>query len=140
MAKLKTQPGKASVSQFINAVDDEQKRHDCKQVMTIMKQVTGKKPVMWGESIVGYGQYHYKYASGREGDWMVTGFSPRKQNLTIYIMPGFSEYQDIMDKLGKYKLGRSCLYVKKLEDIDQNLLRELIARSVQDMERIYGCA
>ena len=139
MAQLKTQPGKASVSQFINQIEDAQKRRDCNQVMKLMKQVTGKKPVMWGDSIVGYGQYHYKYASGREGDWMATAFSPRKQNLTIYIIPGFSGYPDLMEKLGKYKLGRSCLYVKNLEDIDLDVLAELVERSVTDMEKMYEC-
>lgn len=139
MATLKTIPTRASVREFITSVEDENKRRDCRAVMKIMKEVTGKKPVLWGNSIVGYGQYHYKYKSGREGDWMVTGFSPRKQNLTIYIMPGFSNYPDIMDKIGKYKLGSSCLYVKRLADIDTGLLKELVARSVEDMENIYGC-
>lgn len=94
---------------------------------------------MWGTSIVGFGNYHYKYASGREGDYFVTGFLPRKQNITIYIMPGFTRYEAMMSKIGKYKTGKSCLYIKKLDDIDRDLLRELISQSVKDMAEIYEC-
>ena len=105
----------------------------------MMRRITGKPPKMWGTSIVGYGKYHYKYKSGREGDWFITGFAPRKQNLTIYIMPGFTRYPDIMKKLGKYKLGVSCLYIKSLADIDEKLLSELIEKSVFDMREMYEC-
>jgi len=98
-----------------------------------MKQVTGDKPIMWGDSIIGFGTYKYKYASGRQGEWPVTGFSPRKQNLTIYIMSGFDEYDDLLTQLGKHSTGKSCLYIKKMEDIDQDVLRELISKSVEHM-------
>lgn len=128
MAELKTKVNDASVDDFINAVADEQRRNDCKAVAKMMEEITGEKGKMWGASIVGFGSYHYKYASGREGDWMATGFSPRKQNLTLYVMTGFGE-QDLMKKLGKYKTGKSCLYLKKLSDVDEDVLRELITRS-----------
>lgn len=139
MAELKTKPNRQSVTTFIKSVEDYKKRKDCIAVMTMMKEITGKRPKMWAASIVGYGNYHYKYESGREGDWFITGFSPRKQNLTIYIMPGFSKYEKIMRKLGKYKLGVSCLYIKTLEDIDQVLLKELIKKSFADMKKLYEC-
>ena len=131
MAELKTKKNNASVSAFLATVEDDQKRRDCKAVVKIMKEVTGARPKMWGASIVGFGSYHYKYASGREGDWMLTGFSPRKQNLTLYIMDGFKGRAALMKKLGKHKTGKSCLYVKKLEDIEMDVLRELITRSVE---------
>ena len=140
MAELKTRQNNASPAAFIKGVEDEQKRKDCRELLALMKEVTGKPPKMWGDSMVGFGSYHYKYASGHEGDWFVTGFSPRKQNLTIYIMLGFDRYEPLMKKLGKYKLGKSCLYVKKLDDIDRGLLRELVAQSLKDMEKIYDCS
>ena len=130
MAELKTKRNDGSVEDFLNSVEDEAKRDDCYQVLNIMKEITGEEPKMWGGSIVGFGSYHYKYASGREGDWFVTGFSPRKQALTLYIMAGFSKYDELMSKLGKYKTGKSCLYIKKLDDIDEEVLRELITTSV----------
>ena len=139
MAELKTQPTTASVTAFLNAVDDPQKRRDAKEVLALMKEITGKKPEMWGTSIVGFGTYHYRYASGREGDWPVTGFSPRKRDLTIYVMLGFSRYQALMKKLGKYKTGKSCLYLKRLDDVDRKVLRQLITRSVADMKKAYEC-
>ncbi len=140
MAELKTKPNRKSVTTYIKSIEDYKKRKDCITLMAMMKEITGKRPKMWGESIVGYGKYHYKYKSGREGDWFVTGFAPRKQNISIYIMPGFSKYRTIMKKLGKYKLGVSCLYIKSLEDVDQKLLHQLINKSVKDMEKIYECA
>ena len=139
MAELKTKPNRKSVTTYIKSIEDYKKRKDCITLMAMMKEITGKRPKMWGESIVGYGKYHYKYKSGREGDWFVTGFAPRKQNISIYIMPGFSKYQTIMKKLGKYKLGVSCLYIKTLEDVDHKLLHQLISKSVKDMDRIYEC-
>jgi len=139
MTELKTQPTTASVAAFLNAVDDPHKRRDAKQVLALMKEITGKKPDMWGTSIVGFGTYHYRYASGREGDWPVTGFSPRKRDLTIYVMLGFSRYQALMKKLGKYKTGKSCLYLKRLDDVDRKALRQLITRSVADMKKAYEC-
>jgi hypothetical protein len=131
MAELKTKKTQASVAAFLNAIDDDQKRRDSKAVAKIMKEITGKSPKMWGTSIVGYGSYHYKYASGQEGDWPLTGFSPRKQALTLYIMSGFKEYKPLLKKLGKHKTGKACLYIKKLEDVDEKVLRELIKRSVK---------
>lgn len=139
MAELKTKATKASVAAFLRTVDDERKRNDAREVMALMKDVTGKRPKMWGPSIVGFGSYHYRYGSGREGDWPVTGFSPRKQYLTIYIMPGFSRYAPLMKKLGKYKTGKSCLYLKNLDDVDRKVLRRLVARSVTDMKKMYEC-
>ena len=136
MAELKTKPNHKSVAAFIQSIE-EKRRDDCKTICDLMKSITGKPPCMWGENIVGFGQYHYKYASGREGDWFVTGFSPRKQNLTIYIMPGFSSYQLLLSKLGKHKTSVSCLYVKKLDDIDIKILKQLITRSVRDMSKLY---
>ena len=105
--------------------------------MKIMKEVTGKRPKMWGDSIVGYDSYRYKYASGREGDWPVTGVSPRKQALTLYIMSGFKKYPALMKKLGKHTTGSSCLYIKKLEDIDTKVLKQLIQESVKYMKAAY---
>jgi hypothetical protein len=137
MAENKTIENKASVSAFLNSIDDPRRRSDAKKVAAIMRRVTGKPPRIWGTSIVGYGKYHYKYASGREGDFMLVGFSPRKQNLAVYIMPGFDEFQALMKKLGKYKTGKSCLYLKNLEDINVNVLEKLIERSVKAMRKRY---
>ncbi len=130
MAELKTQPNETSVEAFLDGVSDETKRQDCHALVELMRQVTGEEPKMWGGSIVGFGSYHYKYASGREGDWFLAGFSPRKQNLTLYIMSGFSRHDELMSQLGKHKTGKSCLYVKKLADIDGDVLKELVERSV----------
>jgi hypothetical protein len=130
MAELKTKPIKKDVNIFIESVKDSQIRGDCLILKAIMEKITRSKGVMWGESIVGFGSYHYKYASGREGDWFLTGFSPRKQNLTIYIMTGFLRYNELMSKLGKYKTGKSCLYIKRLKDIDIDILKILITESV----------
>ncbi len=139
MAELKTKASDASVSAFLQSVDGEQKRRDARDILALMKEETGKRPRMWGTSIVGFGSYHYKYQSGREGDWLVTGFSPRKQNLAVYIMPGFSRYSRLMNRLGKYKTGKSCLYLRRLGDVDQKVLRQLVTRSVADMEKLYDC-
>ena len=137
MAELKTRVNKASVTAFINGVEDKQKRADAKAVAAMMRKATGSRAKMWGSSIVGYGSYHYVYASGQEGDWMLTGFSPRKQALTVYIMPGFSELGALMKKLGKYKTGKSCLYIKRLSDVDTAVLEKLIIKSVQLMRKKY---
>jgi hypothetical protein len=139
MAELKTKQNRASVSAFLKSVENDQRRKDSQQLLAMMKAVTGKAPKMWGDSIVGFGAYHYKYKTGREGDWMVTGFSPRKQNLTVYIMPGFSKYQALLKRLGKYKTSVSCLYLNKLDDIDRKVLKQLVARAYQDMQKIYPC-
>ena len=135
MAELKTKPTQTSVEQFLRSVPEERKRADSFTILELMKKVTKDESIMWGDSIVGFGSYHYKYASGREADWFLTGFSPRKQSLTLYIMSGFDEYEPLLDKLGKYKTGKSCLYIKKLEDVDLNVLEELIEKSVDHMRR-----
>jgi len=130
MAELKTQPSDASVEEFLNGIADEQKRADCFTLLGLMRKATGAEPKMWGDSIVGFGTYRYKYASGREGDWMQIGFSPRKQNLTLYIMSGFSRYDDLMKSLGKHSTGKSCLYIKRLDDVDMPTLETLVQESV----------
>ena len=137
MTQNKTQPNKVSVAAFLNSIDNETRRRDAKQVAKIMKAVSGYGPRMWGSSIVGYGTYHYKYASGREGDFMRVGFSPRKQNLVLYIMSGFGEYDALMKKLGKHKIGKSCLYVNRLADLDLDVLQKLIKASLKYMDKKY---
>ena len=137
MAANKTQPTKQSVESFINAVENEQRKKDGFEVLELMKEITGEDPVLWGPSLIGFGKYHYKYESGREGNFFRTGFSPRKTALTLYIMSGFSRYDDLMNKLGKYKTGKSCLYVKKLDDVDLEVLRELIEESLKFMKEKY---
>lgn len=137
MAEIKTQPTKVSVTDFINSIDDREKRSDARKVAAMMRRATGKRARMWGTSIVGFGTYHYKYASGREGDFFLTGFSPRKQALTVYIMAGFSRFDRLMKKLGKHKKGKSCLYVKRLADVDQGVLEQLINESVKFMRKNY---
>ena len=134
-AELKTKVNDASVTNFLNSVTDEQKRNESFEILKLMKQVTKEEPKMWGSSIVGFGSYHYKGASGREGDWMLTGFSPRKQNLTLYLMHGFDVHKDLLNKLGKYKTGMGCLYIKKLDDVDRKILKELVQASVKRMKQ-----
>lgn len=126
----KTQPTKITPQDFIAAVDNEQKREDAEWVMGMMAEVTGEPPVMWGPSIIGFGTYHYVYESGREGDWMVTGFSPRKAALSLYLMSGVEREEALLAKLGKYKTGKSCLYIKRLSDVNTDVLRELVEASV----------
>jgi len=138
MSDLKTVKNDASVDKFIDGVADDKRREDSRKVLELMERVTGEAPKMWGPSIVGFGTYRYKYATGREGDWMKTGFSPRKQNLTVYIMDGFDKYEDLMAKLGKYKTGKSCLYINKLEDIDFKVLERLIKQSMNHFNKKYG--
>ncbi|HZY30911.1 MAG TPA: DUF1801 domain-containing protein [Candidatus Methylomirabilis sp.] len=133
MAELKTKVNKANVEKFLNTIKDEKKREDSFTVLELMKQVTKAEPRMWGSSIVGFGSYHYKYASGREGDWFLTGFSARKQNLTLYIMAGFEEYEELLRKLGKHTTGKACLYIKSLEDVHVPTLRKLVQQSVKHM-------
>lgn len=135
MAENKTKQNDQSVTKFISKVEDPQKRADSQAIIKLMKQVTREEPKMWGGSMVGFGRYHYKYDSGREGDWFITGFSPRKQNLTLYIMPGFDKYESLMEQLGKHKTGKGCLYIKKLEDVDKKVLKELINQSFQYMKK-----
>jgi hypothetical protein len=137
MAKNKTKATGISVTEFMKSIEDPQKRADAKQVATIMRRTTGKRAKMWGSNIVGFGTYHYKYDSGREGDFMITGFSPRKQALTVYVMPGFSKFAPLMKKLGKYKTGKSCLYIRRLSDVDEKVLEKLIDGSVKLMRKKY---
>jgi len=135
MAETKTRPTAQSVSAFIASIDDDQRRKDARTLLALMKKVTKKPAKMWGPSIIGFGSYHYVYDSGHEGDACVTGFSPRKSALTIYVMPGFTEYGPLLKKLGKVKTGKSCLYIKKLDDIDMPTLETLVSRSVRSMEK-----
>jgi Domain of unknown function (DU1801) len=130
MAELKTRPTAANVEGYLNSVPDERKRADSFAVLELMKDVTHAEPTMWGDSIVGFGRYHYAYASGREGDWFLTGFAPRKRDLTLYIIDGFEGYAELLASLGKFKTGKSCLYVRRLDDLDLPTLRTLIERSV----------
>ena len=129
MAELKTKVTKVSADKFLQGIKDEKKREDCYQILKMMKKATKAEPKMWGTSIIGFGDYHYVYASGREGDWFITGFSPRVQNLTLYMLGGFD--QELMKKLGKYKTGKGCLYINKLEDVDAKVLDKLITTSVK---------
>ena len=137
MAELKTKPTRASVATFINRVDERQRRADSRKVATMMRKATGKRAKMWGTNIVGYGTYQYTNTAGDGFEWPITGFSPRKQALTIYIMTGFSHFEPLMKKLGKYKTGKSCLYIKRLSDIDEKVLQRLIDASVKRMRKTY---
>ena len=137
MAQLKTVPTGASVHAFLKTVTDERRRADCLTLLALMKRITRAKPTMWGPSIVGFGKYHYRYSSGREGDWFLTGFSPRKQALTIYIMAGFKRYKDLLRRLGRHRTGSSCLYVRQLSDVDPDVLRELMTESVRYVRQAY---
>lgn len=131
MAENKTKPNELSVELFLESIEDPGRRSDCQTLILLMEGLTGSKPKMWGNSIVGFGKYHYKYASGREGDWFLTGFSPRKQNLTLYIMGYLEFYTAILESLGKHKHGKGCLYIKRLEDIDLEVLKTLIVTSIK---------
>ncbi|MBP7687681.1 MAG: DUF1801 domain-containing protein [Thermoflexales bacterium] len=137
MTESKTKPTVQSVEEFLNAIPDEQKRADALALAKLIKQVTRFEPTMWGGSIVGYGSYHYKYASGREGDACLVGFSPRKQNFTLYLMLGVADYSDLLDKLGKHKTGKGCLYINTLADVDVPTLKELIKRAVKQLKSMY---
>ncbi len=139
MSKIKTTVNDASVEDFINAVPDEIKRNDGFVLLELFSKITDEKPKMWGSSIIGFGQYHYKSERSRqEGDWLLTGFSPRKQNLTLYIMPGFKDYQDLIKDLGKHKTSVGCLYINKLTDVDLGVLEELIKKSYLAMKEKYN--
>lgn len=135
MAENKTKQTKASVDKFISAIKDENIQKDCYTIIKIMKSVTKEEPKMWGPSIIGFGTYHYKYASGREGDMCIAGFSPRKQNLTIYLMSGFEKQKALLEKLGKFKTSKVCLYIKTLKDVDLKILKELISNSVNELKK-----
>ena len=136
MAEPKTRPNEQNVPAFLNTISDDTRKQDCYTIMNLMENITREKPKMWGDSIIGFGSYHYKYKSGREGDWFLTGFSPRKQNLTLYIMSGFKRYEELISKLGKYKTGKACLYINRLADIDLKILEDLIKQSVAHMRSL----
>lgn len=135
MAELKTKVNDASVDKFLRGITDEAKREDSNKILEMMKKATKVEPKMQGTSIIGFGDYLYKYESGREGDYFLSGFSPRKQNLTLYILGGFDEHEELLNKLGKYSLGKGCLYINKLEDVDTKVLHELVTRSVKKMAK-----
>lgn len=135
MAELKTKPNRRIVEKFLNGVIDKKKREDSFKILELMKNITGEDPVMWSDSLVRFGKYHYKYESGREGEWFVAGFSPRKQNLTVYLMSGVNRQAELLKKLGRFKTGKSCLYINKLEDIDLKVLKQLIKKSVSFLSK-----
>ena len=139
MAELKTKKTTASVEVFLEKISSEEKRKDAFELLKIFKEVTGENPSMWGESIVGFGLYHYKSEkSKQEGDWPRVGFSPRKDNLTIYLMAGVKGHVDLLEKLGKHKTSSgSCLYIKRLSDIDLGILKKLILSNLKEMEKRY---
>lgn len=140
MAELKTKENQASVQNFLDTVRNEKKRKDSFIILNMMEDITKEKPKMWGSSIIGFGNIHYKYASGREGDWFLTGFSPRKQSISIYLISGFDQFANELSKLGKHKTSVSCLYINKLEDVDEAVLSSLIQKSVEQIrERGFGC-
>lgn len=142
MAELKTLKNDNPVKDFLNQIESESKREDSFKLLALMQKITGEEPKMWGTSIVGFGEYHYRYASGHEGDAALVGFSPRKQNLTLYLMgcyinPEDKSYDQLFQQLGKHKTGKSCLYINKLSDVDLNTLEKLITRSYKDMQKQY---
>ncbi len=138
MSGIKTKPTRASVKKYLQGVENGKRRADAEVVAEIMEQVSGEKPTMWGDSLIGFGSYHYKYKSGQEGDWPLTAVAPRKQNLVVHIMPGFDHWPGLMKKLGKFKTGVSCLYINKLEDVHLPTLKRLIDYSVRRMRKVYG--
>ena len=134
MAENKTKATAKSVPEFLEQIENPKKKAACKTISALMEKLTNSPPKMWGDAIVGFGDYHYKYTSGREGDWFLAGFSPRKQNLTIYVMGYLEFYPDLLDRLGKFKHGKGCLYIKKLEDIDMDVLETLITTSIERLK------
>lgn len=137
MAELKTRETDADVDAFVDGIEDDTKRADARTLVAMMAEITGQPPRMWGASMVGFGRYHYRYASGREGEWFRVGFAPRKREMTLYIMAGFADYEALLGRLGKHKTGKSCLYVKRLSDVDLDTLRALIEASVGWMAEKY---
>lgn len=135
---MKTTPTKASVTSFINAVENEARRKDAKTILALMKKLTGDKPVMWGPSIIGFGKYHYKYESGREGDFMLVGFSPRKANMVLYVLGSLKDDDPLLGKLGKFKRGRACLYVNTLDDVDMGVLEKVIKKSYETTKKKWA--
>jgi hypothetical protein len=139
MAEIKTKPTRENASDFLSRITDDQRRTDCLVLLDMMKTATGAEPVMWGESIVGFGSYRYRYESGRQVEWFTVGFSPRKSDLTLYLMPySFDRFQDLLSGLGKHRLGKGCLYIKRLADVNQVVLQELIEQTVQVMSAQRG--
>ncbi len=136
-AENKTKPTEVTAAEFLAAVEPEKKREEAQVLDQLFQKVTGWKPVMWGPSIIGYGSYHYKYATGREGDMCATGFSPRKANHSLYIMPGYANFEEILGRLGKHSMGKSCLYIKKLDDVDLDVVAELIEAGLKDLGEKY---
>jgi hypothetical protein len=134
MAAIKTRKTGGDVQTFLKSVSDRKRKDDTLQVLALMKKLTGCESAMWGPSIVGFGDFRYRYANGTENDWFLTGFSPRKQSLTLYIMTGFAKYEEILENLGKYKTGKSCLYIKKVEDVDLAVLEQLISASIAHLQ------
>lgn len=137
MAQNKTQPTDITPEAFLAGVEPEKKREEARRLDQLFRDITGWTPVMWGPSMIGYGSYHYRYASGREGDFLATGFSPRKANHSIYIMPGYADFGEILGRLGKHSMGKSCLYIKKLDDVDLDVLGELIKAGLDDLGTTY---
>jgi hypothetical protein len=137
MAELKTRPSEESVDAFLDRIEDAQRREDCRTLVRLMRRVSRVDPKMWGSSMVGFGEYHYKYASGHEGDAFLTGFAPRKSDLTLYLMPGFEGKEALLAKLGKHKTGKACLYLKRLADVDMGVLEQLVSTSVEELRRRY---
>lgn len=137
MSENKTKKTNESIEKYINSIKDENVKKDCYTIIKLMQAITKEEPKMWGSSIIGFGDYHYKYASGREGDFFLTGFSSRKQNLALYLMGGLENQKDKLKKLGKHKTGKSCLYIKSLEDIDKKVLKEMIVQSVNETRKLY---
>ena len=133
---LKTRRNSGSVKEFLDKVPDERRRKDARTVSDMLETITGETPAMWGASMVGFGSYHYKYESGQEGDWPLVGFSPRKDSLTLYLMPGVQNYRELLERLGKYKTGVSCLYIKSLDDVHLPTLRTLVRQSVKQMKQM----
>ena len=139
MAELKTQKSKASVTAYLDSLSEPEQKKDAKILLKMMREATGEKPVLWGDAIVGFGEYHYESKrSAQKGDWMLTAFSPRKQNLVVYIMPGVKNYPTLTSKLGKFKTGVSCLYIKRLSDVDTVVLQKLITKAYLDMKKLYA--
>jgi hypothetical protein len=135
MAENKTKPTKGSVTAFLNKIQDKQVRDDCFAILEMMQKASNSEPVMWGSAIIGFGTYHYVYESGREGDMVVIGFSPRKQNISIYLMGGLNNIEDELSKLGKYKTGKGCLYIKSLSDVNVEVLKKVFAKAFKEEQR-----
>ena len=137
MTENKTRPTEASVSDFLDAVVPDRRREDARTLDLLFREVTGWAPCLWGPSMVGYGSYHYRYETGREGDFLATGFSPRKAHLVLYILPGYDDYGGLLADLGKHKLGKSCLYINRLSDVDAGVLGRLIRAGLDDLAKLH---